>query len=182
MKKIVILFMVYVISGSFMSSCKKDSDGASSAKLIEPGQLISISEALTITGENYIKTETSEQKVVGLKICDYTTSDDGLFQISLTQTAALNGSGLKIAKEFYQSAKANYTDQESVSNVGNDAFISNTNGDLNILYTDNYYITIWIMQEGLFTDPGRWTAAQKKAKKIAAGQKAVENLKKLLAQ
>lgn len=143
-------------------------------------QLVSTAEASAITGESYSSTQTSEQPVVGLKICDYENADYGLFQISLTQTAAINGAGLKTAKEYYESMKANFTNREMVTGVGDEAFIENTNGMLYILYTNDYYINICIMQKGLPIDPNRWTTAQKKSKKIAAGKKAVENLQKLL--
>jgi hypothetical protein len=182
MNKPLLLLIVAFISGLCTSSCKKDSD-SSSANLIEPGQLISITEASSISAENYMQTQTSEQTTVGLKLCDYKTSEYGLFQIGLTQTAAISESaGLTSAKDYYQSIKANFTDQEAIAGVGDEAFISNANGDLNILYADDYYISIYLAQSGIYTDPGRWTAAQKKAMKIAAGKKAIENLKALLAK
>jgi hypothetical protein len=181
MKKNV-LGSLCLISLLLVCSCKKDSDNSPSAKLIEPGELISITEASQISGESYMETETSQQETIGLKLCDYSTADDGLFQIGLTQTAAISKSaGLKTAQAFYQGVKDNFSDQEAISGIGEEAFISNTNGDLNILYSD-YFISIYIAQEGIYIDPGRWTAAQKKAKKIAAGKKAIENLKKILAE
>jgi hypothetical protein len=163
-------------------SCSKDSENAKPKIIEEACLLLSASEASAITGETYTDTQTSEQEVVGLKICGHNTDDNGLLQISLTQTAAINGAGLTTAKAYYESMKTAFTDREMVTGVGDEAFIANNNGFLYILYTDNYYINIYLTQSGLPMDPNRWTAAQKKSKKIAAGKKAVENLQKWLGQ
>ncbi len=163
-------------------SCSKDSENTKPKIIEEACLLLSASEAKAITGETYTYTETSEQEVVGLKICGHNTADNGLLQISLTQTAAINGGGLTTAKAHYEAMKTNFTDREMVTGVGDEAFIANNNGFLYILYTDNYYISIYLSQSGLPIDPNRWTSAQKKSKKIAAGKKAIENLQNWLGQ
>jgi len=179
MSKLVFILLALTM---VLASCKKNSSSDSASKVLisEACQLVSTSEAAAITGESYSITETKENTTIGTKTCDFSNSDNGLFQIVLTQTAAINGAGLKTAKEFYESMKTNFPDHEMITGIGDEAFIDNTNGFLYILYTNDYYINISIMQKGIFTDPGRWTVAQKKSKKITAGAKAITNLKNLI--
>jgi hypothetical protein len=179
MKNVLFIFFSLV---AILASCKKDNSSSNPSKVLvsDACQLVSTSEAATITGESYTQTETKENTVIGSKTCDFSNADDGLFQIVLTQTAAINGAGLKTAKEYYDSMKANFPDHEMITGIGDEAFIDNTNGFLYILYTNDYYINICIRQKGLPSDPGRWTTAQKKTKKIAAGTTAITNLKKII--
>ena len=164
-----------------VGSCKKDnSKSADGPKVSDACQLVSQTVAGSISGETYTSFESKETAPVGLKMCDYYTSDIGLFHIGLTQTLAITNSGIKTAKGFYDAMKANYPNRTMVTGVGDEAFFDNATGTIYILYTNDYYITISITQSYTPHSNNPWTPAQKDEKRKAAGLKAIEALKKIV--
>lgn len=146
-------------------------NGAVSAAVIEPEQLISKDEAAQFAGA-VNDGEKTEQPAVGQKIMFYETADgEGFLQISLTQQAFMKTEG-NTPEAIYMGIKgaAASGNAESAEGVGDEYFFG-TPG-LYILYK-GYYILI---AAGNSEDPGVRSILKQ------AGALAVSNLDKILSK
>lgn len=148
-----------------------DIQAAGLNSVLEPGVLITRTDAETFMGTAMKDGENSENKVVGQKICIYNAADDNSFaflQISLTQNTFMPEGMLaagQSAQTIYETTKNAFPNREIVPGLGDDAFIA-TPG-IHILMGE-YYLVI-----------GAGNLNRNRDKVLAAGSKAVENLNRL---
>ncbi len=134
---------------------------AGSSHPVNPCKVINHEEAESIMGEQLKEGEFSEKKVVNMQLCIYDAVSDSSFsmlQISLTHGAR--------AKEIFSGIKENFSDCEMVEGIGDEAFFAAPG--MHIL-TSGYYVSI-----------AAGNSKRNRDKLLAAGQKAVANLKGLL--
>jgi hypothetical protein len=144
-------------------------------KIIEPGQLISRTEAESFTGEKLKDCQNDENPAVGMKKCFYgaASEDSGnFFQISVQQTLFMPQTALESGqnpKSIFENTKKILSEGRiDLNGLGDEAFIGTI--ALHILKGD-YYITIRL---------GNPNGKENRKKLEAAGRKALENLQSLL--
>lgn len=144
-------------------------------KIIEPGQLISRTEAASFAGEKLKKGQCDEKPAVGMKKCFYGAANEdsgNFFQISIQQTAFMPQTALESGQNpktiFENTKKILAEGRIDLNGLGDEAFIGTI--ALHILKGD-YYITIRL---------GNPNGKEKRKKLEAAGRKALENLQSLL--
>ncbi len=150
MRKWSVCLAALIVSAVLLSGCSgaKAPAGANStnqsAKLVEPEQLISKSEAAQLLGEAVKEGEKKEQPAVGQKLSFYAPLNDSTqtyVQIAVTQTAFMNNKN-NTPESLYNSTKANINDSTKamkVDGIGNEYFFGTAG--LHIL-TDGYYLVI----------------------------------------
>lgn len=172
-----IILSVFIV---LTAGCKKKDQHTLSTKLIEPEQLVSMPEAIAITGNTYTDKGVKENAIVGQKICFYENSNNDLFQVSLIQKAFIaSNSGLQEPKAYYDPVKQVFSNIEPLTGVGDEAFYIPSPASALHLMCSGYYINIIIMKGDRLIN-GDWTPEAKRAIYINAGKKACENLKKIL--
>jgi hypothetical protein len=132
------------------------------AKLIEPCDLVSKSEAEQFIGKPVKNPEKKETAAVGLKLCIYDSVAEGsgqLLQIGLTQQAFMPGNG-QTPKKIYDALKSNFSNAAKIDGIGNEAFIAPPG--LHIL-AGNYYLTVAV---GNSNDPKNQELLKTIGKKI----------------
>ncbi|MBU4263574.1 MAG: hypothetical protein KKC76_17085 [Proteobacteria bacterium] len=162
------------------SQDKKSEAGAGKAyaavkKIIEPGQLISRTEAESFTGEKLKEGLCDEKTAVGMKKCFYgsTNADSAnFFQISIQQSLFMPQTALESGQTpkniFDHTKKILSEGRIDLKGLGDEAFIGTI--ALHILKGD-FYITIRL---------GNPNGKENKKELEAAGRKALENLDSLL--
>ena len=145
-----VVFVIFTIIGcgsekEATTTAQKESDQKSSAKLIEPCELITKTEAEAIMGVALKAGQRSENEVVGQKMCLYEAADENSFlflNVSLTQNAFIPPEILasgQTAQSIFSTIKEAFPDRETVDGTGDDAFVA-TPG-IHILKGD-YYLVI----------------------------------------
>ena len=132
------------------------------AKTIEPCDLVSKSEAQQYIGQPLKDPEKKETAAVGLKLCVYSTVQEGsgkLLQIGLTQQSFMPKNG-QTPKKLYDALKGNFTNALNVEGIGADAFIAPPG--LHVL-AGNYYLTVAV---GNSNDPKNQELLKTIGKKI----------------
>lgn len=144
-------------------------------KIIEPGQLISRTEAESFTGEKLKDGQCDEKPAVGMKKCFYgaASGDSGnFFQISVQQTPFMPKTALQSGqnpKSIFENTKKILSEGRiDLNGLGEEAFIGTI--ALHILNGD-YYITIRL---------GNPNGKENRKELEAAGRKALDNLQSLL--
>lgn len=162
------------------SSDKKSKAGTGKAqtaakKIIEPGQLISRTEAESFAGEKLKNGQCDEKPEVGMKKCFYgaASEDSGnFFQISIQQTLCMPQTALESGqnpKTIFENTKKILSEGRiDLNGLGDEAFIGTI--ALHILKGD-YYITIRL---------GNPNGKENRKELEAAGTKALEKLQSLL--
>lgn len=178
-RKIKLAIWIILVSTFFTNCNKNGNSDTSSIKLIEPEQLVSMEEASAITANVYTHKNNSDNAVVGQKLCDYDNEKNGLFQVGLTQQAYIpENCGLKSPKAFYDEAKLNFSNNETINGLGDEAFYCPTSPSALHIMCSGYYIHITIIKEDKILN-GDWKPNEKKVIYFNAGTKACENLKKI---
>jgi len=159
---------------------KKSEAGAGKAHaavkiIIEPGQLISRTEAESFTGEKLKDGLYDEKPAVGMKKCFYgptNANSANFFQISIQQTLFMPQNALESGqtpKTIFDNTKKILSDGRiDLNGLGDEAFIGTI--ALHVLKGD-FYITIRL---------GNLNGKENKKELEAAGRKALENLNSLL--
>ena len=135
---------------------------STAAKIIEPCDLVSKTEAQQYLGQPLKDPEKKETSAVGLKLCVYNTVQEGsgkLLQIGLTQQSFMPNNG-QTPRKLYDALKGNFTNALKVDGIGNDAFIAPPG--LHVL-TGNYYLTVAV---GNSNDPKNQELLKTIGKKI----------------
>lgn len=145
MRKRYIIISALLILTLIFAGCGSSGGSANSGSktIIEPEQLISKTEAQTLTKLTLKDGAKTEQAVVGQKIIFYdseaTNTGVSFLQVSLTQQAFMPSGSSNTPQSIYNSIKSTISSTARVEGVGDDAFFA-TPG-LHIL-SDGYYIVI----------------------------------------
>ena len=143
---ILVLLLISILSGCGGSAepPKKAADSSpstatTSVKMIEPCNLVSKSEAQQYLGQPVKEAEKKETAAVGLKLCVYSTVEEGsgkYLQIGITQQSFMPNNG-QTPKKIYDALKDNFKNAVKVDGIGNDAFLAPPG--LHVL-AGNYYL------------------------------------------
>ena len=165
------LFAFVLACGLLFNGCKADTGTKSqTARLIEPCELITKTDAETLLGEPVKEAEKSEKKAVGMKLCMYNPQHEdswAFLQVTFTQPAFMPENGLPPSEIFHTIKDAMSENRTDLTGYGDEAFIAT--GGLYILI-DERYISI---------GAGNIDRPQIQERLKAAGKTALNNLAKL---
>ncbi|GAK57504.1 hypothetical protein U27_04471 [Candidatus Vecturithrix granuli] len=167
-------FSIFACNDSENTSQRSSNTPGKEQQIIEPCALISKQEAEKLIGEQLKDAEIREQEKVGLKLCLYDSVQDNLnksLQISVTQSAFMDKKTLESGqspKSIFESLKANFEEELTKENIGDDAFIATTGIHI---FKSGYYIVINV--GNISPEPNRDILRN-------AGKLAVENLEQFI--
>ncbi len=134
---------------------------AGSSDSMNPCDLITQVEASDIMSEPMAVGELEKREVIHMQLCLYKPLNANSF--TMLQVSIINGPR---AKESFNGIKTNFPNHEAVKNIGDDAYFA-TPG-------------LHILAEGYYLGIAAGNLKRNKDKLLAAGNKAVSNLKKKL--
>ncbi|MGI5848791.1 MAG: hypothetical protein ACOX8Q_01765 [Christensenellales bacterium] len=154
------------------SASGSESPSASAAQMIEPGQLISKKDAEELIGEKVKEGEKKEQPALGLKTCLYSAESQtskSFLQISIIQQAFLEPETQQTPSSIFDALKQVMSEPNAEApKIGDEAFMGMPG--------------LYVLSNGYYIGVSSGGSGDQKEILKKAGEKAIENLKRILGQ